>query len=139
MPKLSISQLAAFTGKDRRTITDRLEALDFIDGPDNAHLYETDRAFELIYLGNGESGPMSLEQAKKEQDLSAAELNRARREELERKRIPIGIPLAANDQALQAVGNTLKAAKNRKLTPALINDLLAKLRAIPAQLDVSKW
>lgn len=132
--QLSINQLSDLTGKDRRTITTRLRDIARIDGAKGAHLYESAEALELIY-GTDASG-MSLDFAKKEQAISAAELNRARREDLDRKRIPIDIPLAANDQVLQAVAAELKAARDKLLTEELINRLLEKFRDIPAKL---KW
>ena len=135
VPRLSISQLAAFTGKDRRTITTRLEALDYIEGEDNAHLYDTERAFELIYLGNGEGGPISLEQAKKEKELAAAENLRIRNEELRRTRIPRHIISEILDAALQAFAATLKTARGKKLTVELINTLLGKLRNVKLPLE----
>ena len=130
--ELSINQLSELTGKDRRTITNRLRDLAHIDGAKGAYLYESAQALELIYLTAGKT----LDEAKKEQALSAAELNRARREDLDRKRIPIDIPLQANDQILQSFTAELKAASGEFLTQELINSLLEKFRTIPAKL---KW
>jgi len=137
MPELSISQLAAFTGKDRRTVTARVEGLSFREGPDNAHLYDSGAALQAIYNDGAKLSP--LDEAKRQQAETAADLNRARKEDIDRKRIPIGIPIEANNQAVQSLAATLKAAKGKKLTPELINDLLGKIRAIPEQLDVTKW
>ena len=137
MPNLSVSQLSAFTGRDRRTVTAKLASLDFQEGPDNAHLYDSVEALAAIYSAGAKGS--ALDEAKRDQAQTAADLNRARKEDLDRKRIPIGIPIVANDQALQSVGALLKASRNKKLTPGLINTLLEKLRAIPAQLDVAQW
>jgi hypothetical protein len=129
---LSITQLSELTGKDRRTIKRLLEDLPRNDGERGAFLYESRQALEAIYLNEGQS----LDEAKKEQALSAAALNRARKEDIDRKRIPIEIPLLANDQALQSLTAELKAAKGKNLTEELINALLDKFRGIPAKL---KW
>lgn len=126
MAKLSISQLAAFTGRDRRTITARVEHLDFIEGPDNAHLYESELALAAIYCPDGTG--KSLDDAKKEQALEAAALSRVRREELQRTRIPLPIVSAIWDTALQSFAATLKAARGKTLNAAKINELLDKLR-----------
>ncbi len=46
MADLSINQLAELTGKDRRTIASRLEVMDFVPGPKQAHLYDSFRALK---------------------------------------------------------------------------------------------
>ena len=73
----------------------------------------------------------NLEAARAKQALSQAALNAVREEDLRKQRIPIQIAVDANDQALQSFAATLKAAKHKKLTPDLINELLAKLRDVP--------
>jgi hypothetical protein len=127
--QVSINQLSEWTGKDRRTITTRLKDLAHVDGAKGAYLYEASEALELIYTPGGKA---DLDAKRCEQiDLDM---------EIKRKlRIPIGIPRVANDQALQSVAAHLKAAKGKKLTPELINNLLDKFREIPAQLDTTKW
>ena len=123
---LSINQLWEITGRDRKTITKKLENLTFTDGDKGAHLYESSQALPLIYSVD------NLEAARAKQALSQASLNALREEDLRKTRIPIQIAADANDQALQSFGATLKAAKHKKLTPDLINELLAKLRDVPA-------
>jgi hypothetical protein len=46
---LSINQLWEITGRDRKTITKKLENLTFTDGDKGAHLYESTQALPLIY------------------------------------------------------------------------------------------
>jgi hypothetical protein len=130
--QMSINQFSELTGKDRRTVTQRLRDLEFDEGPKSAHLYNSAKALELIY--GGERG--AFEAARTRQALSQAELNEVRTETERKKRIPIDIPLLANDQVTQSVASTLKAAKGKPLTEKLINKLLQKFRDIPAQL---KW
>jgi hypothetical protein len=108
---LSINQLWELTGRDRKTITKHLEKLPFIDGDKGAHLYESSKALPLIYAID------NLEAARAKQALSQASLNAVREEDLRKQRIPTQIALSANDQALQSFAATLKAAKNKKLTP----------------------
>ena len=129
---LSINQLSEITGKDRRTIKRLVEDLPKIDGDKGAHLYDSAEALEAIYLCAGKS----LDEAKKEQALSAAALNRTRDEVERRRRIPIDVPLRANDQAIQSLTALLKAAKGQPLTEDKINELLEGFREIPAKL---KW
>ena len=49
---LSINQLWEITGRDRKTITKKLENLTFTDGDKGAHLYESSQALPLIFFGN---------------------------------------------------------------------------------------
>src|SRR4051812_9073946 len=98
---LSITQLSELTGKDRRTIKQRLDDLPRIDGERGAYLYDSAAALELVY-GIDASG-ISLDEAKRQELIDRAALARARREDLDRKRIPIDIPLHATDQILQSV------------------------------------
>jgi hypothetical protein len=137
MAEFSISQLSALTKKDRRTITARVAGIPHLAGRKGAHLYDSALALAAIYRTDADG--KSLDDAKKEQALSAAELNRARKEDLDRRRIPIEIPIAATDQAMQAIAAILKAAKGQTLTPKKINELLSKLRAVPAQLKAAQW
>jgi len=132
MPSLSISQLASFTGKDRRTIAKAVEPLDFREGPDNAHLYDSEIALAAIYMppsAGGDGRAVTLDQAKREQALEAALLSKARREEIQRTRIPLEIVARIWDTALQTFAATLKAARGKTLDVAKINELLEQLRA----------
>jgi hypothetical protein len=47
---LSMSQLANFTGVDRRTVKDRIAGLNVHSGAGNAHLYDSREALPLILL-----------------------------------------------------------------------------------------
>jgi hypothetical protein len=132
--QLSINELSGLTGKDRRTITTKLEDLPYEDGPKGAKLYDSALALEQLYVPDPRK--VSLDEARTRQALSQERLNTTRDEDLRRVRIPIDIPIAANDQALQSIGATLKAAQGKPLTADLINLLLDKFRAIPAAL---KW
>lgn len=134
MPTLSISQLAAFTGKDRRTVTKAVERLDFTEGPDRAHLYDSALAFAAIYMPPpseaGEGAPVTLDQARRDLALAQAAHVRTKHESERRQRIPLPIVTDVWDAALQTFAATLKAAKGKPLTPAKINELLEQLRAV---------
>src|SRR5437773_2834740 len=125
---LSINRLSELTSRDRRTITKQLEDLRFVDGEKGAHLYESSEALPLIYAVD------NLEAARAKQALSQASLNALREEDLRKQRIPIQEVEDAMDESFQAISSTLKAAKNKKLTPKLINELFDKFRTAP-----SKW
>jgi hypothetical protein len=73
----------------------------------------------------------SLEEARKEDYVQRAALAKVRREELERTRIPIDIPL----QALQSLVGHLKGAEGKLLTVDLINKLLEEFRSIRDKLQ----
>jgi hypothetical protein len=127
---LSINQLWELTGRDRKTITKKLEDRNFVAGDKGAHLYESSEALPLIYAVD------NLEAARAKQALSQANLNAFREEDLRKQRIPIQVALDVVDEIFQANGATLKAAKGKKLTPDKINELFDKFRAAPAKL---KW
>lgn len=127
---LSINQLAELTGRDRRTVTKQLEALQLVAGERGAHLYESSEALPLIYAVD------NLEAARAAQARSQTALNAFREEDLRKQRIPIQIARDVLDEVCQSIGATLKAAKNKKLTPDRINELFDKFRAAPAKL---KW
>jgi hypothetical protein len=132
--QMSVNQLATLTGKDRRTIATRLSGVAFTEGPKAAHLYDSITALPLIY--GADSDGRSLDDAKKEQALENAALSRARREEIQKTRIPLEIPSAIWDAALQAFGATLKAARGKVLDAKRINALLTSLRDVKLPL---KW
>jgi hypothetical protein len=127
---LSISEISKLTGRDRRTVTKKLENFPHEQGEKGAHLYKSTDALAAVYAAD------SLEAARAEQARSQAALNKVREEELRKQRIPIDLVLSIHDQTLQAMVATLKAAKDKTLTADLINELLGKFREIPAKL---KW
>ena len=63
---LSINQLWELTGRDRKTVTKKLENLTFTAGDKGAHLYESAQALPLIYSVD------NLEAARAKQALSQA-------------------------------------------------------------------
>jgi hypothetical protein len=126
----SINELSQLTGRNPRTITNRVIDLQYQVGPKGAHLYESTEALPLIYAVD------NLEAARAAQALSQASLNKIKEENLRKERIPIQIVLDEMDAVFQAMGATLKAAKGKTLTSELINDLFAKFRSVPAKL---KW
>src|SRR6476659_7593829 len=99
MSLLSQTQLSDLTGKDRKTLTRRLESLQPQDGPRGAMLYDSRLALELIY--EVKTTGKTVDEARKEDYIQRAALAKVRREELERTRIPIELVLNIHDQALQ--------------------------------------
>ena len=124
---LSINQLWELTGRDRKTVTKKLENLTLTAGDKGAHLYESTQALPLIYAVD------NLEAARAKQALSQASLNAVREEDLRKQRIPIQIVRDVVDEVFQSVGATLKAAKGKKLTPERINEVFDKFRAAPSR------
>jgi hypothetical protein len=122
---LSVNQLSELTGRDRHGIPKRLENLPFTPGDKGAHLYESTQALPLIYTVD------NLEAARAKQALSQASLNAVREEDLRKQRIPRQLVLDAIDETFQSIGSTIKAAKGKKLTPDLINELFDKFRLDP--------
>lgn len=132
--ELSINQLSEMTGRDRRTITTRLEKLEYSEGPKGAHLYDSRNALVLIYVADADG--TSLDDARKQLALEQAALARVKREEAERKRPPLDLVLALFDEVAQATAATLKACKGKPLTPEKINEIFTQLRELPGRL---KW
>lgn len=128
--QLSINELVQYTGRNPRTITKKLENLQYIDGPKGAHLYESTEALPLIYAVD------NLEAARAKQALSQASLNKVREEKIRREKIPIPIVLNTMTEIFNAMGAILKAAKGKTLTVDLINDIFDQFREIPKKL---KW
>jgi hypothetical protein len=123
--KLSISQLWELTGRERKLIKKKLEGLPFINREKQGHFYESSEALPIIYSVD------SLEVARAKHALSQASLNAVREEDLRKERIPIADVRDAIDEVFQAQASTLKAAKNKKLTPERINEILDKWRSLP--------
>jgi hypothetical protein len=119
--KYSISQLAAMTGKDRRTVTARVQDLDYEEGDDRAHLYESVEALAAIYLS------VNAKESLDEKRCQEIDLNM----EIKRKlRIPFPVVEGLWDSAIQSFTAQLKAARGKKLTVALINELIGILRGV---------
>jgi hypothetical protein len=126
---LSISQLSDLTGRDRRTIAKNLEGIHYTPGERGAFLYESTDALPLVYAVD------NLEAARARQAMSQASLNTVREEDMRKQRIPLSIVRDTVDEVFQAIGSTLKAAKNKKLTTDRINELFDKWRDLPARLQ----
>ena len=125
--KLPISKISELTGIHRNTLSKRLADLQFEPGKKGAKLYSSEDALAAIYKTD------SLEAARAKQALSQASLNAVREEDLRKQRIPIQVVLDAIDETFQSIGATIKAAKGKKLTTELINELFDKFRAGPAK------
>jgi hypothetical protein len=129
---LSINQLFELTGRDRKTIKQKLEGLSFRNGEKSAHLYNSREVLPLIYAAD------NLEAARAAQARSQASLNAYREEVLRKTRIPIEIVEEVMDETFQSIAATLKAeaAKHRPLTREIVNCLFDKFRQAPKRL---KW
>jgi hypothetical protein len=129
---LSINQLFELTGRDRKTIKQKLEGLPFTNGEKSAHLYNSREVLPLIYAAD------NLEAARAAQARSQASLNAYREEVLRKTRIPIEIVEEVMDETFQSIAATLKseASKGRPLTREIVNSLFDKFRNAPKQL---KW
>jgi hypothetical protein len=128
--EVSISQIASLTGKDRHTVAIRMAGLCFKEGRKGAKLYESAEALAAVYSAG------NLEAARAKQALSQASLNAVREEDLRKQRIPILVVTDVIDEIFQYTAATLKAAKNKVLTPKLINEIFEKFRNAHAEM---KW
>jgi hypothetical protein len=121
--RVSVNELSNITGRDRHTIRKQLDSLPSINGKKGALLYDSKRALSVIYkTGN-------LEDARAKHALSQVSLNAVREEDLRKSRIPLEEILDVLDFTFQSIASTLKAAKFKKLTPELINEIFDKIRA----------
>ena len=105
---LSINQLREITGRDRKTITKKLENLSFMPGEKSAHLYESTQALPLVYSVD------NLEAARAKQALSQASLNAVREEDLRKQRIPIQIILEHDGLGLSSDRFNAQGGKGQK-------------------------
>jgi hypothetical protein len=121
--RVSINELSNITGRDRHTIRKQLDSLPSINGKKGALLYDSKRALSVIYQAG------NLEDARAKHALSQVSLNAVREEDLRKNRIPIEEILDVLDLTFQSIAATLKAAKFKKLTPELINEIFDKIRA----------
>ncbi len=128
--QLSISQLSELTGRERRTVSNKLADIPHTPGDKGAMLYESTQALPLIYAVD------NLEAARAAQARSQASLNALREEDIRKLRIPLPLALREIDAVFQAIGSTLKAAKGKKLSADKINELFDKWRELPSKL---KW
>jgi hypothetical protein len=127
--KVSITRLWELTGRERSFIRKKLQGLACLNGDKRAHLYESTEALPIIYSVE------SLEVARARHALSQASLNAVREESLRKQRIPIETVEEVWDQTFQSVAATIKAAKGKKLSTELINELFDKFRAAPSKLN----
>lgn len=123
---LSVNQLSALTGKDRRTIAARLTGLACTAGAKGAHLYDSAAALAAIYTPDTEG--KTLDQARTELAIEQARTARVRGDEIERTRIPLHVVSDIWDAALQSAAATLKASRGKSLNQARINLILEPLR-----------
>jgi hypothetical protein len=121
--RMSLTQLADVTGRDRHTIRKQLDSLPSVNGKKGALLYDSKRALSVIYQAG------NLEDARAKHALSQVSLNAVREEDLRKNRIPLEEILDVLDFTFQSIAATLKAAKFKKLTPELINEIFDKIRA----------
>ena len=121
--RVSINELSNITGRDRHTIRKQLDSLPSKNGKKGALLYDSKRALSVIYQAG------NLEDARAKHALSQVSLNAVREEDLRKNRIPIEEILDVLDLTFQSIAATLKAAKFKKLTPELINEIFDKIRA----------
>jgi hypothetical protein len=127
---LSINQYSELTNISNRTIAKVLQDQEVTHGERGALLYDSAVALPVIYKAD------NLEAARAKQALSQASLNAVREEDLRKQRIPILVVTDVIDEIFQHTAATLKAAKNKVLTPKLINEIFEKFRNAPAEL---KW
>ena len=120
---MSISQLANITGLDRRTVTQRLEAVDHTGGekPGQAISYDTTLALPALYPGS-------------------------RLDEGDAQRLDVKLERAKLDRAKRHLAEVALAEKKRALIPAdsvqshwsaMVSNCRARLLAIPSRLALS--
>jgi hypothetical protein len=117
--KLSISQLSELTGKDRRTVTAKIEGLPHEEGAKGAMLYDSVAAFDRIY--SIEPRNISLDEARTRHAFSQEELNNTRNEELRKKRIAIDLVASVFDQSFAGAEEIAQRHRVEALIPRLPN------------------
>jgi hypothetical protein len=127
---LSINQYAELTNFANRTVTKLLKDQEAVNGERGALLYDSATALPVLYRAD------NLEAARAKQALSQASLNAVREEDLRKQRIPILVVTDVIDEIFQYIAATLKAAKNKVLTPKMINEIFERFRNMSTDL---KW
>ena len=135
MPRLSINQLAEFTGKSNATIKKRLDGMEF-EKEGHAYIYDSADALAAIY---GQSNvdangtPKSLTEARTRESLAKAEKTELEVQTLRRERIPIDTLNDVNDAFFGLLKTKIM---NSQLTELDKRELIDGIREIPTQL---KW
>ena len=129
---VSINQLAELTGKTYRTIKHRLADLEKKDGAKGSHLYDSQQALELLYQVSGKT----LDEAKIRELDERSALARARREVLDKTRIPIEIVMQTLEEVMTAQVAVLKCTIGKVMTIQTFTAIMADFRGIPEKL---KW
>lgn len=121
----TVEHAATEFGPDRRTLAKALRRAGIVAGDDRK--YSTQDICRAVF---------ESDTPRDAKDRQHCELLRVQTENARRERIPIGIVLALWDAAIQGAAATLKASRNKLLTPAKTNEILDVLRN--AKLPV-KW
>ena len=130
---ISINQLAELTGKSYRTIKHRLADLEKKDGAKGAYLYDSRQALELLYQVSGKT----LDEAKIRELDERSALARARREAIDKTRIPIETVMQVFEEFHQGYAAKLKAfALKAGLPGEMLAEFFGGVRGIP---DNLKW
>lgn len=126
--RLSLTQLADYTGRDRHTIRKQLDSIPSINGKKGALLYDSRRALAVIYKAG------NLEDARAKHALSQVSLNAVREEDLRKGRIPLEEVLDVMDSTFQAIAAPIKASVGKVMTKERANEIFDKLRAALAKI-----
>jgi hypothetical protein len=131
MSQVSISYLSEITGRDRRTVTNRVGHLQFtVEG--KAHLFDSAQALEAIYAADGPRQQMdALIAARTRLALANAQKLQIEIETLRKERIPIEVATAAIEPVLML---TKAKILGSDLTDDEKRALFDQLRSIPRQL-----
>lgn len=140
MPKVSVNEIVAWTGKTRATVMRKIQDLPFEDGPKQAKLYDSGAAMEAIYgrgVETGVEGEGTFISNSEAQRL----LTIARKKEIEqnmevtsKERIPLEDVEEINNGAFENICGALKANVGKELSDDLLADMLAQLRGVGAAL-----
>ena len=133
---ISENEASELTGKDRKTVKRRLEGIAHRAGPHGAREYPSDQALEAIIVGaetvDGEK-ITTAEAVRRLTIAKEAEID-LKMQVIRQERIPRDDVLVIIDEIQQSTAAILKSCKGKRLDEPKINEILAQLREMPAQL-----
>src|SRR5262249_21526023 len=126
MPTVNIKWLSRHTGKDRRTITKRLDKVP----QDLKGKFASVTALEAIYYGPSPDGNGFISQSEAVRRLTIAkEKEIVLSMEIQRgSRVPLADVAASSNEIFQMFAGILKANRDKVMTEAKINEIFEALR-----------
>jgi hypothetical protein len=123
--QVSQNQLSELTGKDRKTIRKLLADMPHTPGPHSAMLYDSKRALEKIYIGDGDAAFVTTAEAFRQLTIAKKDQIDLDMQIKRGERIPLEDAEAVFNEAVMAIAGIIKASK---LPVSAVNEIFGQLR-----------